>query len=60
MSESARYRTCAAVCVELADENPDKRTQLLQIAEGLLSLASAPANAKPPRRAADASHAMLH
>ena len=58
MSESARYRTCAAVCVELADENPDKRTQLLQIAEGLLSLVSVPTAAKPPRRAADASHAV--
>ncbi len=60
MSESARYRKCAAVCVELADEYPDKRTQLLQIAEGLLSLASVPADAKRSRHASDASHAAVH
>jgi hypothetical protein len=42
----------------LADENPDKRTKLLQIAEALLSLASVPADAKPTRYATGASHAV--
>ena len=41
-------------------EYPDKRTQLLQIAEGLLSLASVPADAKRSRHASDASHAAVH